>query len=151
MTLSHNDCRPRVCAVCFDEKGRKSEMGRLINDTMQKAIRDNVNSKFNITDSSVPSGLCTTCRIRLLQHINWKSGGHNAKSPPKAIDIANSYENPLNIAARSSLQCDCRICTYVRRSGLDRKGLLHNKKPSQVLKICSVCKAVLSPQTAVCK
>ena len=145
MTLSHDECRPRVCAVCYDEKGRKSETGRLINNTLQKSIRDLVNINFNLTDPSLPSGLCTTCRIRLTQHSNWKSSGHSAMSPPKALDIAKSYENPLIVATRSSQHCTCRICTYVRRPGLDRKGLLYNKKPSQVIKVCSVCKAILSP------
>ena len=93
MTLFHEDCRSRVCAVCYDEKGRKAEIGRKISAAMEKIIQDNVNSNFSLSDSSLPSGLCTRCRISLTQQNKWNATGKIESARPKKIDIASSYEN----------------------------------------------------------
>ena len=143
----HEECKLRVCAVCFDTKGRKADLGKgVMSPNMQQAMRDLVLSAYTVTDPSLPCGLCTTCRIGLGLHIKWRREEQTGKIPPKKLDIAPTYDNPIVVTTRSSLKCSCRICSYVRKTGLERKGRLQNSKPtSNILKVCGRCKLTVYP------
>ena len=143
---SHGTLRFKVCAVCFDSKGRTAE-ARKISASLVQAIQEFVLPTFSLDDPTLPCGLCTTCRVRLTQHIKSNEEAYQ-KCHPRTLDIVTSYSNSLNMATRTSPKCCCRICNYARQTGLRRAGFLKPEASStspKILKICARCKQQLFP------
>ena len=120
--------------------------GRQVTSIQEGAIRYFALQSYSSSDPSLPSGLCTTCQIRLSWLVKWRGGSDRDKPPTRKLDVATTYENPLTITTRSNPVCSCRICSYVRMNSLKRTGFMDKtKSPPSVLKICSHCKQELYP------
>ena len=48
--MRHDECRRRVCAICYDEKGRKAEAGRTMSKKQEEGIKKFVNPGYNMDD-----------------------------------------------------------------------------------------------------
>ena len=64
--------------------------------TQEAAIMRFVNASFTMSDPSLPTGLCNTCRIGLSFFIKWKDNSETNNPPPKQLDIAPSYDNQVD-------------------------------------------------------
>lgn len=140
-----------MCAVCYDEKGRRAEQGRNMSRAQEEAIRKQINPLFSLQDPSLPIGLCLYCRIRLAQQMREETETACLPSTtrykaPQPLSACSTYSNPCLRETRSTEGCCCRICTYAHTSGLDAKGLLQRpRKTESNIKVCSKCRAEIYP------
>lgn len=153
--MCHDECRRRVCAVCYDEMGRRAEPGRNMSRKQEEGVRRHINPTFSVADPSLPIGLCLSCRIGLAQHMRQETeattclpdaSSSTCYKAPNPLPVCSSYSNPILRETRSAEGCGCRICSYAHSSGLAHKGLLDKpKKQVNILKICGHCHAELYP------
>ena len=129
--LTHQDCRSKVCAVCYGRSGRKATQN--VTDYLEEGIQSFVFAEFDKRDERFPSGVCTTCRMTLIEHIKGKSlRDDRDEQRTLLLPDPDQYEAQIIRVTRSSSQqgCECRICSLARLNGL------------QWLKFVSDCKKV---------
>ena len=65
-SMNHEQCRQKVYIVCWFKTGND---GRVLNDDddSYKLIKENTEilNQIEHTDSRVPTGICTSCRLKL--------------------------------------------------------------------------------------
>lgn len=108
--MDHNQCRAKVCAVCYNESGFKAT--RLISDRDQTALQQFVISNFDRDNDSFPSGLCSSCQKILHE---WISGKEN----PRKLPVTSDYNPNIPHATRGNdgSECSCRMCVRARLFG----------------------------------
>lgn len=127
----HDENRKKVCAPC----GRKIIFGKrkldwfIVSEKFATLIRKYINSNYDICDSKFPSGICTTCRLTLLEHEN----EINKRLLPK---MPNYHEMILVKDTRSKNDyCNCFICVtgrYVGHSKI-KKGKGHHRCMNNII------------------
>jgi hypothetical protein len=149
--LSHDECRAKVCAVCYCRSG--SQATKKVSVRQELAIKELVFTEYNKDDPRFPSGLCTLCFFSLADHTE----GHNLKNkktPPRVLLLPDPdiYDMELLRATRStsSTSCQCRICSVARKNGLQWKMFVAKCKKgpvatSPVGKYERLCKLCLAP------
>ena len=110
-TLTHNQCRTKVCVVCFQSK--KSMRSILGNSTFTEILKANVGQNFDATNPRIPSGLCSLCRNKYF------SANKEPFSIPQYLQFVVAPEN-------LDEPCECEICLKVRPIG-KKSGLLEGK------------------------
>jgi hypothetical protein len=129
--LTHQGCRTKVCAVCYGRSGRKATQN--VTDYLEDGIKSFVFAEFDKNDERFPSGVCTTCRMTLMEHMKGKSLRDDRDTlRTLLLPDPDQYEAEMIRVTRSSSQqgCECRICSLAMINGL------------QWIKFVSDCKKV---------
>jgi len=140
-SLSHDENRLKVCAVCF-EKAKYP-----ITDIILSRIRQFFMPSYDLSNDQVPSGICSKCRSDLLDISNGK----------KTLDILPPVRHfheiqPHTVPTRADPIpcCSCEICEIATQSGKSipkrKQGRpsLEKEEPtltSQPITICGKCKS----------
>ena len=98
---SHADSRAKVCAVCWNRKGKKIELVLKEGSNLENGIRDHVDGGYCVADMHTPSGICFDCRLRLT---DWMKGKPN----PRRLLIPTGFE--LGRISPNGVKCECHIC-----------------------------------------
>ena len=149
--LSHDDCRSKVCAVCYCRSGSKAV--KKVSDRHETAIKELVFADYKKDDPRFPCGLCLPCYFSLADNIQ----GFNIKNeqkPPRLLLLPDpeTYDNELqrNTRSSSTSSCQCRICSIARTNGLQWKMFVSKCKKgptaaSPVSKYDRLCKLCMAP------
>ena len=144
--LSHDECRVKVCAVCYCRSGSKAT--KKVSERHENAIKELVFADYNKNDPRFPCGLCLPCYFSLADNTQ----GHNIKDdkkPPRLLLLPDpdTYDIELQRTTRSTSasSCQCRICSIARKNGLQWKMFVSSCKKgptatSQVHKYDRLCK-----------
>ena len=131
---THDDCRKRVCLLCY----RKGD--RPILELELQCIKDNLLDGYSLDDLEFPCRLCTACHIDLSKKIN----DCEFNLVPKVDDYDPGRVTYARSAASSV--CMCRICTIAKMTGLEYSRMTRGKRgrPSKtaqqtIVKFCSNC------------
>ena len=97
--LTHEQCRLKVCAVCYCKSGQKAT--KVVTETQETLIQKLVFSGYSRKDTKFPSGLCLTCLFGLLDHKKGQSL-QNKKSEPRLLLLPDpdTYETELKRVTR---------------------------------------------------
>ena len=139
-SLSHEENRFKVCAVCF-QKAKYT-----ITDTVLSRIREFFTSNYDLSNNHMPAGICSKCRSDLLDISNGKKTQDSLPSPYPFHEI-----QPHTVTTRADPIpcCSCDICHVATQSG---KSMPKRKpgRPSNVseeldspksITICGQCKS----------
>jgi hypothetical protein len=98
---THDENRCRVCVICF----RKCD--RLLTDKHKLYIIHNVFAKFKEEEHTLPTGICSSCRVKIIS-----TEGTNPQIMPPRQNYEQIVSDLHNIppATRSSPVCMCKIC-----------------------------------------
>ena len=149
--LTHEQCRLKVCAVCYCKSGQKAT--KVVTETQETLIQKLVFSGYSRKDTKFPSGLCLTCLFSLLDHKKGQSL-QNKKSEPRLLLLPDpdTYETELKRVTRSSSDsaCQCRICDVGRMNGVKWKHFVATCKKSAtptstIAQYDRLCKDCLAP------
>ena len=128
MVLTHDQCRAKVCCLCW----RKSD--RLMKPSEVSSVRVHAIFDYDATDTSFPTGLCGSCRITLLTHNRTD------------LKISTIHKISKRVSPRSISPCGCLICKVGKMNGLQARNLKRKRgRPSQsstsktARKIMKVC------------
>ena len=77
--LSHEQCRLKVCAICYCSSGKKA--AKAVTVIQEALIKEFVFSEYNRLDPHYPSGLCLTCYFTLSDHKKKKESPSSDKTP----------------------------------------------------------------------
>ena len=117
--LTHQECRLKVCAVCYGRSGKKATQN--VTDYIEEGMKSFVFAEYNKRDERFPSVVCTNCRFILIEQMKGKSlrEGRDVQRTLLLPD-PNQYEAQISRVTRSSNQqdCECRICSLARLNGL---------------------------------
>ena len=103
--LSHKECRPKVCIVCFGQAERPLSQA---NEKDLSSLSDFAQVEFKAANT--PSGLCDRCRLKKIQG--------------KPLTIAHSdFSFVVVNAPNSKSPCDCRLCAIARAPNLKLKNV----------------------------
>ena len=107
---SHADSRARVCAVCWNRKGKKICHDYVLREgsDLERGIRDHIDGGYSVADMHTPSGICVDCRLRLT---DWVKGKPN----PRRLLIPTGFE--LGRIAPAGEKCECHICYLAQLNG----------------------------------
>ena len=106
-TLTHNQCRARVCIICFEVK----KNSRLITDNSEwiEKFKENIGVNFDITNPRLPNGLCNSCRLKYFSKTKAKETSF--KIPDYlhfVVAPENSDEPSQQVEVLPSLVRDCK-------------------------------------------
>ena len=148
--LSHDENRVKICAVCYGRSG--SKVTQKVTDYLEPSMKTFLFADYDKSDPRFPIGLCTTCRISLLEHM--KGSSLQKRQAPRELLIPDpdTFEVQLRRVTRSSVgqDCGCNICSLARLNGLDfRRFLAECKKVktnfSPGVKYEKLCKECFAP------
>ena len=103
---SHDECRLRVCIVCFKAKGTQTTPLRDISNNSDyiDILKQNVGGNFDVNDRRQPCGLCDGCRKKNL-----------ARNSPVPFILSEQYLYTVVLSENEENQsCECKICKKVR-------------------------------------
>ena len=129
--LSHDENRVKICAVCNGRSGSKAT--QKVTDFLEPSMKTFVFAEYDKSDPMFPTGLCTTCRISLMEHMNGSSL-QNREAPRKLlIPDPDTFDVQLRRVTRSSVgqDCECNICSLARLNGLELRRFLAECKKVQ--------------------
>ena len=115
-TLTHNQCRAKLCVVCFEPKKALRDVTN--NLDFIKILKANVGQNFDISNPRIPTGLCTGCRLAYFI----QKAENRSFSIPQYLQFVVAPENVDE-------PCECAICIKVRTSG-GPSGLMKGKPKS---------------------
>ena len=92
--LTHEACRAKVCAICYGKSGNKAS--RTVTANMEVGMKSLVFSDYNISDERFPLGLCTTCRLTLLEHMKGESLRDRVAPRELVVPDPTCYEAKLS-------------------------------------------------------
>ena len=119
--LSHKECRPKVCIICFGPAERPLSQA---NEKDFSSLSDFAQVEFKAANT--PSGLCEACRQR--------------KVKGKPLNIVHKDFSFINVTApNSKLPCDCRLCSVVRAPNVKKIKKLGVAKKDYSEKFMMVC------------
>ena len=99
--LTHNQCRAKICVVCFEPKPQKSLRNIPGNSNYIEILKSNVGQNFDFTNPRIPTGLCDFCRKRYF-------------SKEKKTFTIPQYLQFVVVPENLDQPCDCAICLKVR-------------------------------------
>ena len=125
-----NECRGRACDCCYQKRDWT------ISSKEIQCIDSYLIEGYTVGDRDICNTLCTDCHIKLTNKIN--SGHHLV---PKVDD----YDPGRLKYLQSSLDCECRICTVAKMTGLAYQQIVKKKvRPAAPYKSTSKCYKVCS-------
>ena len=103
INLSHNECRNRVCIVCY-KKGK-----RPISDAENVTIQKHILVNYDKDNIELPNAVCLCCSIVLSNKI---------KDESTALPTIPNYDPELPKLTRGTIdnKCTCRICKVIHFS-----------------------------------
>ena len=116
--LSHDQCRFKVCAVCYCRSGMKAT--KKVSDSQEIVIKDLVFSGYDKSETRFPAGLCLTCFFVVNDNMDGVNKSTKSGPPRKFIQVSPEvYENKVQTFTRSNLSvnCQCSICLVARLNG----------------------------------
>ena len=144
--MKHEDARKRVCVLCFRKTGA-NECLENASALIFERINRLVISDLDLSDSRVPTGLCSSCRTKL------KDVDGGRKSTFDLQSLSDYLDEQKRLSPRSNT-CDCLVCKIATAFGGKANALLKQYKqasgrpkspdaPSEIIhNLCGVC---LSP------
>ena len=148
--LSHEDCRSKVCALCYGRSGSKATQS--VTNYLEQGLQSFVFAEYRKEDERFPSGLCTSCRLSLTEQMKGSSLQQRVTSRKLLLPDTECYEVQLGIVtrAKSEQPCNCRICSLARLNGLEWKMFVANCKKEQSdvspgIKYERLCKNCFAP------
>ena len=134
---SHEECRRRVCIVCYGKASRN------LSENEISTVQDSIIDGFSVDNSNFPCAVCVKCHVMLAK----KYKNPEFSLPWRDID----YEPKRPTALRSIERCTCRICNVARTGGLHYRMTMMKKRgrppateaatPRVVYKVCGNCMA----------
>ena len=116
---THNDNCLLVCAICYNESGKKCE--RKVSAVEELAIKQHICSGYSREDPSFPWGICRNCHFILS---DWIAGKEN----PRSLPVSEDYDSRIPRNTRSLTSCTCRICHLARLNGSEWKAFVKKCK-----------------------
>ena len=148
--LTHQGCRTKVCAVCYGRSGSKAT--QYVTDYLEEGIQSFVFAEFDKMDERFPSGVCTTCRMTLIEQMKGKSLRDDRDAQRTLLPDPDHYEAQISRVTRSSTQqdCECMICSLARLNGLQWKKFVSDCKKVKTdfapgVKYDKLCKDCFAP------
>ena len=145
--MKHEDARKRVCILCFRKTGPQ-ECLESATQLVHDRINEHVVSNVNLSDSRVPTGLCSSCRTKLK---NVETGGRKATFD---LELLSNYLNEQKRLSPRRTTCECVVCQIGNANGIQAKAILKkyqqssgrpstsSSPPEPIRNLCGVC---LSP------
>lgn len=147
---THDECRKRVCLLCFAKASVKKNTFRKVNPSLQTKIEQHVIHGLDpTTDERLPNVLCPTCvrTINDFDHSNQKK----RKSIPLG-DHSQLYQVNTRLSSSSTF-CTCLICKIAQSvpfnlanvRGADKmppnpRGKIMNEEGEEaVIHLCRIC------------
>ena len=129
--LSHDENRVKICAVCNGRSGSKAT--QKVTDFLEPSMKTFVFAEYDKSDPMFPTGLCTTCRISLMEHMNGSSLQNREAHRKLLIPDPDTFDVQLRRVTRSSVgqDCECNICSLARLNGLELRRFLAECKKVQ--------------------
>ena len=136
-SLTHRDCRHRVCAVCL--VSNKNKVIRNITPELE-TIFQTVFPQYE-RSKRFPCGLCVKCQVKM------------SKLKTGKVDEISGFtkytECPINVQ-ESSTTCQCFICKKVRQSALETPRIIVDSKGDSPTAAadppkCSKCLSLIIP------
>ena len=126
--LSHEENRAKICAVCYGRSGSKAT--QRVTAILEQGLRSLVFSDYRVSDERFPSGVCTTCRLSLLENMKGSSLGNRDAPRKMLLPDPDCYEVKLSKVTRSfsAQECQCMICVLARMNGLEWKRFVADCK-----------------------
>ena len=132
---SHNECRSKVCAVCYlkSDKDLEAYQGKL--------IKNHIDQRFDINILGLPSGLCIYCHLRLLKKkISFTRSPVQSEFADASFNYGTSHE--------SKVSCSCKVCEVANSSGLayialKKKIVAKGEVKKKMNNACSKCFTIL--------
>ena len=107
-TLTHTQCRAKVCVVCFKTHKDKDMRDISGNSDLIQVLKTNLVQNFYVLNPRIPTGLCTVCRKK---YFSKKAVTENKKFViPQYLPFVVAPENVDE-------PCNCAICLKVRPNG----------------------------------
>ncbi len=119
----HKINRSKVCAVCWRKGSHR------ISPHLAELIRRFVMDNFDIHQTRLPSGICSTCKASLYSFARG--------NVDRALHIWNNFDAQLSIGLRSTKACACRICKITREKTYNWRTT--SSVPSTQIKFCPSC------------
>ena len=121
-SLSHEENRKRVCAVCIKKIKKGKE--RTLTQNLKWVIAFHIYPRFHQDEDYLPCSLCTTCQVILLENVDSKTGEVSGKPsrPMPNHDYAGLVKEMKGLPRQTREQsakepkCRCEICTLATQT-----------------------------------
>ena len=100
---SHTASREKVCACCWNRRGKKVERVIKEGSEIERALDQYVVPGYKADSLHAPCGICVDCRIRLMEYAN--------KMPnPRKLTIPVGFVlGQISVEDIDGQQCSCHI------------------------------------------
>ena len=99
----HARSRERVCSICWNRSLQKVDAVVKAGSKLEGGLINFVDEHYSALDPKQPSGLCISCKLRLLDWINEKGN-------PRNLQITTGIELGSLLEEGKSGKCPCYIC-----------------------------------------
>ena len=132
-SLSHDENRQKVCAVCTNLWGNRAV--RKVSDQEEKLIQEKILSVYSPANIFFPSGICKRC----IHHLRMLGKGEVVE-----LKLPDNYFCQLERQTRSGAEgvCNCRWCGLARLYGaafLAWQREMKGKVTKKVVRLCQDC------------
>ena len=126
--LTHAECRPKVCLICFEVKPQKSIREIANQVEWIQHLKTVVGPNFEISDLRHPTGLCDSCRKNFFST--------SAIEEEKEFTIPQYLYKVVVSSEDGDQTCEFIICQKVRPTSFLEKlpGAKVGKKPMKTSK-----------------
>ena len=144
--MKHEDARKRVCILCFRKTGQH-ECLESATQLVRDRIHEHAISNVDLSDSRVPTGLCSSCKAKLG---NVQTQG---RKPTFDLELLNTYLSEQKRISPRRATCECVVCDIGNANGFQAKAILYKYRqsagrptssspPEKIRNLCGIC---LSP------
>ena len=146
---SHTASREKVCALCWNRRGKKVERVIKEGSQIEQALDEYVVPGYKASSLHAPCGICVDCRIRLMEHANKKPN-------PRKLTIPVGFVlGEISVEDIEGRPCSCHICFLGGLSGGALKAYISSLstadevEPMSDLRRCNFCfEAIIGSQSA---
>lgn len=127
--LSHDDCRLKVCFLCFKKHKVMHKIKGAVQTQLKKYLKYDILNYIN--DKRLPAALCTSCYREMYRAISTDISGNKNTDVIKMPNFSRFTGETISTRSNSLKRCQCYLCDLAKSSNC-RNIFTGAKPPSNI-------------------